>query len=213
MSKWVTKFKKVPLIKSLWILDNRSGIACFEQIYEDITKDGIESGLILPFFTAVNLFAQESFAKEIQHIKMQDLMFYFESNKFNTVIVATKDTKDISEKEIKTLLKNVLNEFKRRYKEDLKEEWKGDLSQFEEFAFDLMDITGQKPLELKLMLFPGMYQEKIKEKKDKLKDLFDANLRLKDQIKDTVSSNEEKDDKFFEDLMGKVKSLGKEKKD
>jgi len=195
-------------INAIWILD-RSGICMFEELYKDITKDGIETGLILPFFAAINIFTRESFAKSIQHIKMQDLMFFFDSNEYNTIILSTNEDIELSDEQMKGLLTSILDRFKKKYEKDLKKDWNGELSMFEEFAWDLLEMIPQKPSSFKLMR--AIPDEKVIQQSKKLKELFTLDMQLKEEIKKVFEINTGEQEPHSVDIfMDKLRNLGKD---
>ena len=195
-------------INAIWILD-RSGICMFEELYKDITKDGIETGLILPFFAAINIFTRESFAKSIQHIKMQDLMFFFDSNEYNTIILSTNEDIELSDEQMKGLLTSILDRFKKKYEKDLKKDWNGELSMFEEFAWDLLEMIPQKPSSFKLMR--AIPDEKVIQQSKKLKELFTLDMQLKEEIKKVFEVNSgEREPHNIDSFMERLRSLGKD---
>lgn len=139
------------IIESLWILDDESGICIFEENYRDITKEGVSTDMIASFLSAILMFAGETFAEEIQHIKFKNSKIIFDfSDHFLLVIAVSGDSSDFRTKLIASEVKTRFNE---RFQDILADgQWAGgDISVFNPFSEDLAEIIEIPPLKLKLM--------------------------------------------------------------
>ena len=166
------------LIHSLWILNSDSGVCLFEQLYRDITTEQIHSDLIVGFFSALLSFAQESFAKEIKHITMQDLRFFFDSDNYYIYIATTSDDIKVSNEKVKKILVAIKEKFGEKYKSIMEKGWDGNIAQFRDFSEDLREIVKQEPTRLKLVFsLIDKQREYMREKRKQFRKKFDRFLK------------------------------------
>lgn len=156
------------LITNLWILDGISGVCIFEQYYRDITSADTESDLIVGFFSALLSFAQESFAKKIKHITMQDLRFFFDSDDYCVYVIATNDDIRVSDSNAKDLLHKIKKVFIKKFGDLLSKGWGGRITPFTNFSEDLKEIVQQEPNRIKSFFYL------LDKQRDKLKETGDV---------------------------------------
>lgn len=94
------KQKVEDAIDSVWISEIESGIVIFEEVYKDITKQGISTDMILSFLSALVSFAGEVFVGEIKHIKFSNHKIFFNFLKRIMLVISISDKLNVDEEKI-----------------------------------------------------------------------------------------------------------------
>ena len=157
------------LIDSIWILEIETGIVIYEEIYKDITKHGISTGLILNFLSALVSFAGEVFVDELKHIKLSNHKIFF--NFFNQVmmVISITDKISIEETKLSVLIDRIGKKFESKFEHLYNNEyWYVNIEVFNSFSKDLREIINREPEPIKI-IHSINFSEKIK----KLNELID----------------------------------------
>ncbi len=159
------------IIESIWILEIKSGICLFEEIYKDLTKDNIDSNLVFSFLSALLSFAGEVFTDKIKHIALLNHKIFFDFSKYILIVVAINDEFQINEMQIRKFIKILNEKFSNKFQSVLDfESWNGDTNQFNEFSEDLRKIMKKDPYNVKIIqsLDPNQRYNKMNEQLEHL---------------------------------------------
>ncbi|MFO8018191.1 MAG: hypothetical protein R6U96_06110 [Promethearchaeia archaeon] len=156
------KKKLENFIDGIWIVEIASGICIFEEIYEEMTKQGISTDLILNFLSALVNFADEVFVGEIKHIKLSNHKIFFDFLEHIMLITSLSDEIDIEEKKVNLLIKRIGKQFNLKYGYLYDQEfWYIDVEKFDSFSAELREILNKEPKSIK-MIHNLDFTEKIK---------------------------------------------------
>ncbi len=156
-------------IDSIWILEIESGIVIYEEIYNDITKHGISTDMILNFLSALVSFADEVFVDEIKHIKLSNHKIFFNFLKHIMLVISITDKISLKERKISVIIERIGKKFESKYENLYNQElWYADLDVFNSFSKDLREIIKKEPESIKIVHSLN-FSEKIK----KLNELLD----------------------------------------
>jgi len=201
------------LIESLYILEKDSGICLFEENYVDITKDGISTDLISSFLSAILSFADETFADEIQHIQFSNRRILFNFSEHVLLVIAVHKETPATDFQIKRMIDNIASQFDQKYSIIFEtDQWRGDITQFNDFSQELYEIVKREPLKLKLLQLidfkehfkkiENYVSEKVSEKAANL-------LKKKEQLENYISKKKRERDaeKRIQTLLEQKKEL------
>jgi len=156
-------------IDSIWILEIESGIVIYEEIYKDITKDGISTDLILNFLSALINFADEVFVDELKHIKLSNHKIFFNFLKHIMLVISITDKISIEETKLSVLIDRIGQKFESKFEHLYNNEfWYVNIDMFNSFSKDLKEFIKREPEPIKIVHSINFY-EKIK----KLNELID----------------------------------------
>ena len=131
------------LIESLWILERKSGLCLFKEIYNEIIDQTISNDLICGFFSAVSDITNEAFRTDLQYIKLMNLKIYFEFIENLIFIIAINDD-EFNDYEIQYLSCIIAEIFINKYQPYLYD-WNNNVTYFKDFSEDLEKIVRRKP--------------------------------------------------------------------
>jgi len=187
------------VIESIWILELKSGVCLFEEVYKDLTKDDIDSNLMLSFLSALLSFAGEVFTDKIKHIALSNHRIFFDFSKYILTVVAINDEIQINEMQIRKFIYILTEKFNNKFQTvfDL-ERWNGDIDQFNEFSEELRKIMKKDPYNVKIIqsLDPNQRYKKIDEQlerltnkyikhKEKLEKIYQKKIKNQRRVIDT----------------------------
>jgi len=188
-------------IDSIWILENESGIVIYEEIYKDITKDGISTDLILNFLSALVNFAGEVFTDELKHIKLSNHKIFFNFLKHIMLVISITDKISIEETKLSVLIDKIGKKFESKFEHLYHNEfWYVNIEVFNSFSKDLREFINREPEPIKIVHSIN-FSEKIKKlnelidnetnkflnRKQKLQKVYEQKVeRLESQKKNTI---------------------------
>jgi hypothetical protein len=156
-------------IDSVWILEIETGIVIYEEIYNDITKYGISTDMILNFLSALVSFAGEVFADELKHIKLSNHKIFFNFLKHIMLVISITDKISIEETKLSVLIDRIGKKFELKFEHLYNNEyWYVNIERFNSFSKDLREIINREPEPTKIVHSIN-FSEKIK----KLNELID----------------------------------------
>ncbi len=157
------------LIDSIWILEIESGIVIYEEIYNDITKHGISTDMILNFLSALVSFADEVFADELKYIKLSNHKIFFNFLKHVMLVISITDKISIEETELKVLIDRIGKKFESKFEHLYKNEfWYVNIEVFNSFSKDIREFIKREPEPIKIV-----HSINFSEKIQKLNELID----------------------------------------
>ncbi|TFG16300.1 MAG: hypothetical protein EU531_06915 [Promethearchaeota archaeon] len=156
-------------IDGIWILEIESGIVIYEEIYNDITKHGISTDMVLNFLSALVSFAGEVFVDELKHIKLSNHKIFFSFLKHIMLVISITDKISIKETKLSVLIDEIGKKFELKFANLYnKEFWYVNIEVFNSFSKDLREIIKREPEPIKIVHSIN-FSEKIK----KLNELID----------------------------------------
>ncbi|TFF90723.1 MAG: hypothetical protein EU548_01565 [Promethearchaeota archaeon] len=196
------KQKLEDAIDCVWISEIESGIVIFEEIYKDITKQGISTDMILNFLSALVNFTNEVFVGEIKHIKLSNHKIFFDFLKQIMLVISISDKIDVDETKINVLIERIGKKFDLRFENLYSQElWYVNIEAFNSFSKDLREIINKEPKSIKIV-HSISFSEKIKKlnkaiddetnkyliRKQKLEKVYEQTIkRLESKKKKTIS--------------------------
>jgi len=160
-------------IDSVWILEIETGIVIYEEIYNDITKYGISTDMILNFLSALVNFAGEVFADELKYIKLSNHKIFFTFLEHIMLVISITDKISFEETKISGLIDRIGKKFELRFENLYNQElWYANIAVFNSFSKDLREIINKEPEPIKIV-HSISFSEKIK----KLNELIDSETK------------------------------------
>jgi hypothetical protein len=162
-------------IKHLWIIARDAGVCIFEASLGDLEKD-IDGDLIAGFFTAILQFAKEISDTDVKSINLSDANLLFSLSEHVVLVRWVSDASIFNKGE--RILRELEQEFTRKYQNVFEPKWDGNVSVFSDFATDVQRITNQTPLERISSKWLGKYlpilpfMQRMSESRANLKDLM-----------------------------------------
>ncbi len=185
-------------IDCIWILEIESGIVIYEEIYKDVTKQGISTDLILNFLSALVSFADEVFADELKYIKLSNHKIFFNFLKHIMLVISITDKISIEETELSVLIDRIGKKFESKFEYLYHNEfWYVNIEVFNSFSKDLREFINREPEPIKIVHSIN-FSEKIK----KLNELIDNETNK-------YLNRKQKLEKVYEERVEKLESKKK----